>query len=558
MAYTYEQFLKAAQDSGYKFSDADMALAKSNPDAGMSLLKYKTDFYNATTDEAKALAHQGAEGIRSSYGGYTGGGDGGSFALLEKSPVQYSAPEAPAYTSRYDDEMQKLINEMLNRDPFSYNPDTDPLNAAYQKAYTREGNRATADALGTAAAASGGIPSSYAVTAATQAGDYYAAQMADKIPELYEIAYNKYLNDYQMQQNNLSALANAEQMDYSKYLNELSQYNTDRSFNYAQLLDTLTHEQNQQKLQIEAAERAAQYGDYSQLEALGINMSNNPVEYEKKISEALMAAQYGDYSKLNAMGIDTSNYSVEQQQALERAVTAAQYGDYSQLKALGINVNLDALNSYAKALSGGLYGKTDDLDGEYYSLTDKEIASLKSMYGGTVLTQKQWDDLLAANKDNGFTEQTLIDAGFTVKGDITPESDPLAWIKKYYSGDTLNSKEVAEIMKKFPDLNTSILEAMGYKLEKTNTKSNDASTSTELGFDMASVMVIGQKLGLGNISEQQLADLINEGIVEEYVSNNQQRFRLADGWERKWQKTQAQPGSNISGTNIIGNQSSLK
>ena len=73
--YTYDQFRQAAQNSGLlgEFSDADLSLAQRNPDAGMSLLSYKNDYRNATTDAERELANLGAEGIRRSYGSYTGG-----------------------------------------------------------------------------------------------------------------------------------------------------------------------------------------------------------------------------------------------------------------------------------------------------------------------------------------------------------------------------------------------------------------------------------------------------------------------------------------------------
>ena len=60
--YTYDDFQKAMQSSGLggQFSDADLKLAQQNPDAGMSILKYKQDYKNAATDEARALANLGA------------------------------------------------------------------------------------------------------------------------------------------------------------------------------------------------------------------------------------------------------------------------------------------------------------------------------------------------------------------------------------------------------------------------------------------------------------------------------------------------------------------
>ena len=280
--YTYEQFKKAAQDSGLlsQFSQADLNLAQKNPDAGMSILKGKQDFQNATTDEARALAHQRVEDIRSSYGNYSGGANGASFYLNQLSPSSFEYEAAPTYTNRYDDTIQDLLNEMINREDFSYDPATDPLYQNYRKQYTREGQRATADALGAAAAASGGIPSSYASTAANQASNYYAAQMTDMIPDLYQLAYNQYLNDYQMMQSDLSAVQTAEQNDYNKFRDQLNQYNTDRNFYYGQLLDEIDSQTLERQEALQEALNQAQYGDYSGIADRGWDVSNIPTERE--------------------------------------------------------------------------------------------------------------------------------------------------------------------------------------------------------------------------------------------------------------------------------------
>lgn len=282
--YTYADFEQAAKSAGLlnQFSKADLTLAQQNPDAGMSILKYKQDYANATSDAQRAAANAGAEGVRSSWGGYTGGGDGGSFHLDAMSPNDYTYGSAPEYTNRYDGTIQGLLNQVVNREEFSYNPDTDPLASAYKKQYAREGQRATQDTLGAAAAATGGLPSSYAVSAAGQAGNYYASQMADKIPELYQLAYNKYVSDHSMKLSDLGAVQSAEQADYNKYLNQLNQYNTDRNFGYGQHLDevnnqTLIRQENaalsdsEYQRQLELAQLAASYGDYSGIEALGIS-----------------------------------------------------------------------------------------------------------------------------------------------------------------------------------------------------------------------------------------------------------------------------------------------
>lgn len=144
--YTYDQFRKSAQDSGLwgQFSQADLSMAQQNPDFGMSILKTKQDYQNATTDEARAAAHRQADALRSSWGGYTGGGNGGSFVLDPMSPRDFEYEAAPTYVSRYDDTIQDLIAGLLDRPDFSYDPATDPLYQNYRKQYTREGQRATA------------------------------------------------------------------------------------------------------------------------------------------------------------------------------------------------------------------------------------------------------------------------------------------------------------------------------------------------------------------------------------------------------------------------------
>lgn len=258
--YTYDDFLKAYNQSGIGFSDADMQLAQKNPNAGMGLIDAKVRWNQAKTAAERAKYNQQAESIRSLYGGYLGGDDGFGYTPVD-SPNDYTAPEKPT---------------------FSYNLESDPVWQAYKKQYTREGQRATQDALGTTAASTGGIPSSYATAAATQAGDYYAAQMTDKVPELYQQAYNRYLN-------------------------ELSQWNADRSFGYGQYIDELNTQIANRQEALQNALYGAQIGDYSKLEDLGFDISNIPENYDRIYNLALLAGQYGDYDKLKDLLGITAN-----------------------------------------------------------------------------------------------------------------------------------------------------------------------------------------------------------------------------------------------------------
>ncbi len=386
--YTYDDFTKALNELGYQLSDADLALAQSNPDAGMSLLQYKQDYANATTAEAKALAHAGAEEIRSSYGNYSGGTDGSEYYLEALNPSSFSYEDAPEYTSQYSDASAQLLEQLLNRDDFSYDPDSDELYAQYKKQYAREGQRSAADALGTAAAASGGIPSSYAATAAAQAGNYYASQLTDKIPELYQLAYSRYQDEYDKLLSDLSAVQSAEQLDYEKYLDQLEQYNTDRDFSYSQLLDELDDQTAQRSESLSRALTAAEYGDYSQLEALGIDTGayQSNESYQKAVQAAQIAAEYGDYTLLESLlGIDAGGNSEDWQRQYQLAVLAAEYGDYSGLEALGIDTS-----AYQAAEQSG--GSTSGIVSTMKNLGDdaKAYEYLVSLGYSSSITAQLW------------------------------------------------------------------------------------------------------------------------------------------------------------------------
>lgn len=245
MAYTYDDFQKAASGSNVNFSQYDLDLAKKYPEFGMSVLDLKKQYAGATTAEQRALINAKANQLRSSYGNYTAGADGSQYVsdgkyapkideTLDKigSFKSFTYGSAPSYENRYQQKQQELLDAALNRDPFSWSKETDPQYGSYKKTYLREGERATANALAQASAASGGRPSSYAVNAATQAGDYYATKLSDVIPTLYQQAYERYLKDYQMKLSDLNAVNQQEQLDYAKYLDQLGQFNTDRNFDY--------------------------------------------------------------------------------------------------------------------------------------------------------------------------------------------------------------------------------------------------------------------------------------------------------------------------------------
>lgn len=174
-----------------------------------------------------------------------------------------------------------MLDAILNREDFSWSKETDPQWSSYKKSYLREGDRATQNALAQASAASGGRPSTAAVTAASQAGDYYAAQLNDVIPTLYQQAYDRYLNEYNMMLQDLGAVNTQEQLDYAKYLDQLGQYNTDRNFAYQTYLGDFNTLQG--KLSALQGQDGVDYGRY--LDKINLDLQKEQQAYDRAWNE---------------------------------------------------------------------------------------------------------------------------------------------------------------------------------------------------------------------------------------------------------------------------------
>ena len=126
------------------------------------------------------------------------------------------------YSSPYAENLQSVISGLQGSQWEGWDKETDPSYQAYRKEYLREADRSMEDTLGAYAQNTGGIAGSQAITAASQAADYYKSQLNDKIPELYESAYSRYLNEVANQQNMASLLMNAESQNQQQYYNQIN------------------------------------------------------------------------------------------------------------------------------------------------------------------------------------------------------------------------------------------------------------------------------------------------------------------------------------------------
>ena len=362
MAYTYDDFLKQANDTGLlgQLSKYDLETAKKSPEFGISILGLTRDINNAATEEQKLLATDAANLLRKSYGSYTLGADG------TYQPVSQSGESTNgSFTYSRENEYQTALSEAANPGSFTYDAESDPVAAAYKKAYLREGDRAAEDTLAKVSAATGGRPSSYAVAASQQAQNYYNAQMADKLPALEENAYQRYLQEIAKEQGVLSLLENDRDREYSQWLQDYS----------------IRQEQEQDALarQEAAAEIMAQSGDFSRLAAL-YGLTDAEVAILKGDFDAAQTAK-----ALEDLKTKYPNGTVGSRQEWEQLV--ADFGE-------------DALRE------AGLSFQQETKD----TIPSEVLLSIKDKYNNIVTNTAEWQQLLDTYgadllKKNGITYQ---------------------------------------------------------------------------------------------------------------------------------------------------------
>lgn len=183
--------------------------------------------------------------VRDSLAGLNNGGNTGSVGYLD---AQYTAGGGsggfsfggrPDFNSRYETQIQSLLNQILNRGDFAYDFNADPLYQQMRDVYTQQGKMAMMDAMGNAAALSGGFGNSYGQSVGQQTYNAYLQELNNSIPALRDAAYNMWLNEGDIMNQNLTTLRGLDDTDYGRYRDSVGDWYADRDFAYQQYLMAL-------------------------------------------------------------------------------------------------------------------------------------------------------------------------------------------------------------------------------------------------------------------------------------------------------------------------------
>ena len=123
-----------------------------------------------------------------------------------------------------------VIDKIFNREKFSYDLNGDALYQQYKDKYIQQGKMAMQDTMGQAAAMTGGYGNSYAATVGNQAYQAQLQNLNDVIPELYQLAYDKYNQEGQDLYNQYAMLSDEKNTEYAQWGDKYNRLMNERDY----------------------------------------------------------------------------------------------------------------------------------------------------------------------------------------------------------------------------------------------------------------------------------------------------------------------------------------
>ena len=327
------------------------------------------------------------------------------------------AAQPGAYQSKWQSQVEGIIDQILNRGAFNYDFNEDALYKQYAEQYMRRGKLAMQDTMGQAAAMTGGYGSSYASTAGNQAYQEYLSQLNEVIPELYGMALERYQMEGQDMYNKYGMLSAQEQQEYGRYLDIYNQwlaerdyasgrYDSERNFDYSKYTD----------------DRNFNYGVYSDDKQYAYNDYRNAIE-DAKWKEQQEYAQYSDNRNFD-YGVYESDKSYaysDYRNAIEDAkwTEENEYNKYVNDRNFAYGVHADdkqyAYNDYLTKIDNAKWTEEQEykqyLDNlgiaydEHMNALDLEQLAKDNAYREKVYN----DSLTQQEKDNAYREKVYQD-----------------------------------------------------------------------------------------------------------------------------------------------------
>ena len=437
------------------------------------------------------------------------------------------AAKPGAYESTWEGQLNSIIDQILNREEFSYDVNSDALYQQYKDQYTQQGKLAMMDTMGQAAAMTGGYGSSYASTAGNQAYQQYLSQLNEVVPELYGMALDKYYRDGEELYNNYSLIAAQEDRDYGRYqdtydkwLSETGllydQYSNERSFDYSVYADDRNFEYG-----VYSDNRNFDYGIYADDKSYAYN------EHRNAIADEQWQAEYDEMVKNNdrQWALEQEQWDLEKQAYLDSARS------YSGTTEGGVSYNNGSLtNAQVKELQAAL---GIEADGYFGPKTREAVDGLSADAAYEKYVGGLGDD------DGGTTPTSNITSAIENKAATFESNDDLAdWAYGLADAGTITEDEADMLISSNMDHNEKYVDdgagsqkiSYGSMVKSTKGWSviNDGGVNGFWGVNNNAIVKApnGEQIRLDNLVDRLVKEGMSKKDAKSYVKKLQKNLGI--------------------------------
>ena len=312
----------------------------------------------------------------------------------EQARDQHAATKIAYWTGgQYGQFMQDTLDKINNREKFTYDINGDPLYQQYKDRYIAAGKLASADAIGQAAAMTGGYGNSYAAAVGNQAYQSQLQQLNDVVPELYQLALGKYQQEGQDLKDQYSMYRDLYNTEYGEYRDKVADWNTEQS----RLENAAYNEAN-----MDYSRFSDQRNYLSNLYSTALNWATNQAEsdYNNAFARYQQQVSEDQWNKSYALQKQQANQSAEIN-ALKQQIASQQNG-YDYYKALydlqdGIKTPFDIVNQSGNNITDLIRaqktGGTYTVLGKQYKTQEAAEKAVATYLDNLNLTPAQINDI---------------------------------------------------------------------------------------------------------------------------------------------------------------------
>lgn len=137
-------------------------------------------------------------------------------------------------TNKWEEQLQSIYDQNINREKFSYDMNADALYKQYAQQYEQNAKLAMQDTVGQVSALTGGYGNSYAQTAGQAVYNQQMSGLNDKALQLYQMALNQYNAEGDRLMQMYGITADQYQMEYNRIRDEIADEQWQKSYDEQQ------------------------------------------------------------------------------------------------------------------------------------------------------------------------------------------------------------------------------------------------------------------------------------------------------------------------------------